>query len=272
MVGTPERARIMITVKTYPELSNKYRETSCVAGIRIDQGAPQHVRLFPVPFRLLEEGAQFAKYAIIEVDVQPHARDRRPESLRPNLDTLKIVEPSIPSSDGWKQRYKHVEPLLAESLCAIKREQQARGTSLGIFRPAEIMDFSLEQAEPWSVTKSALADQPDLFAPDLSRLEWVPYEFRYRFRCADGTCPGHNMHLKDWEAGASYRKFLRKYGEHDVLRKLRQRWYDEIFTPDRAVHFFVGNMAAHPKTFMLLGLFYPRRTTVEYVQDDLFPL
>jgi hypothetical protein len=31
--GKRQRARIMITVKTYPELSNKYRETSCVAGI-----------------------------------------------------------------------------------------------------------------------------------------------------------------------------------------------------------------------------------------------
>lgn len=31
-----------------------------------------------------------------------------------------------------------------------------------------------------------------------------------------------------------------------------------MFKPDRAVHFFVGNIAAHPKTFMLRGLFYPR--------------
>jgi hypothetical protein len=51
---------------------------------------------------------------------------------------------------------------------------------------------------------------------------------------------------------------------------LRERWYDSIFTPDRAVHFFVGNIAAHPKTFMLLGLFYPQRHVIEYVQDDLF--
>lgn len=272
MAGTPERARIMITVKTYPELSNKYRETSCVAGIRLDQGVPQHVRLFPVPFRLLEEGVQFAKYSIIEVDVEPHSRDRRPGSLRPNLDTLKIIEQAIPSSDGWKQRYKHVEPLVAPSLCAIKQEQQERGTSLGIFRPAEVTDFRLVDAQPWTASKAALADQLDLFDNDMSRLEWVPIEFRYRFRCVDDDCPGHRMGLQDWEAGASYRRFLRKYGEQEVMNKLRQRWFDEIFTPDRAVHFFVGNIAAHPKTFMLLGLFYPQRRVVEYVQDDLFSL
>ncbi|GAA1913278.1 hypothetical protein GCM10009837_42470 [Streptomyces durmitorensis] len=45
MAGAWERARILITVKTYPELSTKYRETSCVAGIRLDRGALEHVRL-----------------------------------------------------------------------------------------------------------------------------------------------------------------------------------------------------------------------------------
>jgi hypothetical protein len=78
------------------------------------------------------------------------------------------------------------------------------------------------------------------------------------------------MALKDWEAGASYRKFRRKYGEDAVQEKLRDTWHDRIFTPDRAVHFFVGNIAAHPRTFMLLGLFYPKASVVEYVQDSLF--
>lgn len=100
MVRGWRRARIMITVKTYPELSAKYREASCVAGIRLDQGAPQHVRVFPVPFRLLKEDSQFAKYSIVEVDVQRHHQDRRPESLRPKLETLKVVQEQIGTADG----------------------------------------------------------------------------------------------------------------------------------------------------------------------------
>ncbi|MFE5513869.1 hypothetical protein ACFQ9J_25390 [Streptomyces sp. NPDC056529] len=259
----------MITVKTYPELSSKYRETSCVAGIRLDQGTPQHVRLFPVPFRLLQQEAQFQKYSIVEVDVRPHPKDRRPESLRPNLETLSVVD-HLPTSDGWKQRYAHIEPLVARSLCAIKRDQEANGTSLGVFRPAEITDFRLEAAEPWPAGKAALADQLDLFDQDLRRLDWVPYEFRYRLRCVDDDCPGHRMGLKDWEAGQSYRKFFQKYGERAVLDKLRERWFDRMVTPDKAVHCFVGNIAAHPRTFMLLGLFYPQRHVVDFVQGDLF--
>ncbi|GGY58083.1 hypothetical protein GCM10010385_04060 [Streptomyces geysiriensis] len=267
--GNRQRARIMITVKTYPELSNKYRETSCVAGIRLDQGTPQHVRLFPVPFRLLTEDAQFSKYSIIEVDVEPHGqRDSRPESLRPDLGTLEIVG-EVAAGGDWRERYKYVEPLVAPSLCAIKRDQQKYGTSLGVFRPNDV-SFRLTAAERWSESKAALAGQLDLLEQDLAPLEWVPLEFRYRFRCADAGCPRHDMALKDWEAGASYRKFRRKYGEDAVQEKLRDTWHDRIFTPDRAVHFFVGNIAAHPRTFMLLGLFYPKARVVEYVQDSLF--
>ncbi|MER5871806.1 hypothetical protein [Streptomyces sp. NPDC002044] len=272
MTGTWQRARIMITVKTYPELSTKYRETSCVAGIRLDQGEPQHVRLFPVPFRLLAEEAQFAKYSVVELDVRTHPGDRRPESLRPNLDTLKVLD-RIPPTNGWRHRYAHVEPLVAPSLCAIKRDQETNRTSLGVFRPTEITGFRLAPAEPWPTSKAAMADQMDLLDQDLRCLEWVPLEFRYTFRCADDDCPSHDMALRDWEAGESYRKFLRKYGEADVREKLRERWYERMVTPNRAVHLFVGNIAAHPRTFMLLGLFYPERSVVAGgIQEGLFPL
>ncbi|MER7873199.1 hypothetical protein ABTY63_06480 [Streptomyces solisilvae] len=177
----------------------------------------------------------------------------------------------MPPNDGWTKRYQYVEPLVAPSLCAIKKDREQQGTSLGVFQPAEVT-FRLAPAEAWSASKAALADQLDLFEQDLTPLEWVPLDFRYSFRCADGDCTSHDMGLKDWEAGASYRKFLRKYGDQGVREKLRETWYDRIFTPNRAVHFFVGNIAAHPKTFMLLGLFYPDRKVVQYVQDDLFTL
>lgn len=43
-----------------------------------------------------------------------------------------------------------------------------------------------------------------------------------------------------------------------------------MFNADRAVYFFVGNIAAHPRMFMLLGLFYPDLKVVDFVQDGLF--
>jgi hypothetical protein len=41
----------MITVKTYPNPSETYGETVCVAGVRLDRGRPEWIRLYPVKFR-----------------------------------------------------------------------------------------------------------------------------------------------------------------------------------------------------------------------------
>ncbi|MFC6065961.1 hypothetical protein [Streptomyces ochraceiscleroticus] len=271
MGRTPQRARIMVTVKTYPELSKKYRETSCVAGVRLDDGAPRHVRLFPVPFRLLAQEAQFTKYSIIEVDVERHRHDQRPESLRPRLESLKVLDQLSPA-DGWSRRWEYLRPLVSPSLCAIRREQARHGSSLGLFRLPSTPTLKLADAEPWPASKAALADQLDLLEQDLKPLEWVPVQLRYRFTCSDRYCPGHAMHLKDWEAGESYRKYLHRYGQGLVREKLYERWLTRMFRPDRAVHAFVGNIKAHPHTFMLLGLAYPLRTVAEYAQGDLFAM
>lgn len=63
-----DRERILITVKTYPTLSKKYGETVCTAGVREDG---TWVRLYPIPFRRLDQEQQFKKYDWIECHVLP---------------------------------------------------------------------------------------------------------------------------------------------------------------------------------------------------------
>ena len=53
------RERVLITVKTYPTLSRKYGETVCTAGVRADGS---WMRIYPVPFRRLEEEEQYKKF------------------------------------------------------------------------------------------------------------------------------------------------------------------------------------------------------------------
>lgn len=251
-----QRIRVLITVKAYPQLSEKYKETVCVAGVRMDGARPQHVRLFPVPFRDLERGKQFKKYDIVEVDVTPHAGDSRPESLRPNLSTLAVVG-HIDSRGGWKQRYAWIAPLVAPSLCEIKRRQQADGTSLGVFRPKQVTRFRLEPAAQRSAGLEAMASQINLFDPERRKLEALPYRFTYTFTCEDSGCRGHEMGLIDWEAAAAYLQWRGKYSTGELPKKMHQKWFEEICAPSRDVHFFVGNVHQYPKTFMLLGVFYP---------------
>ena len=76
---------MLVTVKAYPQLSARYGETICVAGVRTDTPGPAWVRLYPVVYRDLHYDLRFAKYQRITLEVSG-ANDPRPESLRPNLD------------------------------------------------------------------------------------------------------------------------------------------------------------------------------------------
>jgi hypothetical protein len=54
------REKILIWAKTYPELSSKYLETVCTAGM-LPSGKP--LRLYPIPYRYLAGGKeQFSLY------------------------------------------------------------------------------------------------------------------------------------------------------------------------------------------------------------------
>jgi hypothetical protein len=71
------RERLLITVKTYPTLSRKYGETVCTPAVRQDG---TWVRIYPVPFRRLDEKEQYRKFDWIECDLVKSRTDPRPES------------------------------------------------------------------------------------------------------------------------------------------------------------------------------------------------
>lgn len=123
-------------VKAYPALSKTYGEVSCIAGVRMSgPGAPEWIRLYPVPFRALDGTQQFRKYQPVLLRAVRHAGDRRPETRRPDRDSIELLGEPIPSRDGWRMRRHFVEPLMSRSMCEILQRQRADGTSLGVFRP-----------------------------------------------------------------------------------------------------------------------------------------
>lgn len=96
------KKRIYILVKTYPVVSDKYSELVCTAGI-LEDGS--WIRLYPVPFRFLEDEKRFPKFSWIEVEVQKRSEDFRPESYSPNLDTLRVEE-KMPVN--WRERKRSI--------------------------------------------------------------------------------------------------------------------------------------------------------------------
>jgi hypothetical protein len=253
-------------VKAYPALSSKYGEVSCIAGVRTDgEGTPAWIRLYPVAFRSLDRDDQFAKYQPIRVPVEAHGSDRRPETRRPDQDSIEILGPRIPTADGWRQRRPFVEPLMAPSMCDIQRRQQRDGTSLGVFKPAEVLDLVFEPvdvdagkqaiARAWAAQPSLLQGLDDSErSRQLKELEVLPWRFKYHYRCADPECRTHTQSVIDWEIAQFYRN-VRKKADWQV--RMRQKWIDEMCGEGHDTAFFVGNQHQHPTAFLVLGVWWP---------------
>ena len=251
---------MLVVVKAYPNPSGKYFESSCVAGIRTDTETPAWVRLYPVPFRMLESNKQFKKYQFLSLQAK-RGSDTRPESLRPNNDTLTPGD-WLDSSKAWSKRKAFVEPLVVESMCEIQRRREVDRTSLGAFRPAAVTDFYWEPADATTTeNKQLLASRQNLFAQDAAPLEILPYRFKYKFKCSNPTCRGgHDMTIVDWEVGQAFRRFRRLYGEIEGLAKMRSKFLDEMCGSGKDTIFFAGNTFLNQNVFLILGVFWPPRT------------
>src|ERR1700722_6885446 len=100
------RAKVLILCKTYPSPSASYVETSCVAAM--EEGG-RLLRLYPVPFRLLEDENQFRKWQWIEADIEKAKDDHRPESHRIRADTIRCLGDPLPTTDSWARRREQLK-------------------------------------------------------------------------------------------------------------------------------------------------------------------
>lgn len=261
------KERVYILVKTYPAISEKYNELVCTAGI-LENGA--WVRLYPIPFRILKEDQKFRKFSWIEVEIERNTKDFRPETYRPNLNSI-CVEPR-PDKVDWKKRneiifkktpvYRNLEKLL--------RDKSEKSTSLAIFKPKRILDLIVKKtSREWDLQKlEALrekAAQLDLFmTPEEVRAEFsvvrkVPYEFSYKLEDEKGKIS--TLMISDWEIGMLYFNCLQRANNNEIeaVKKVKAKYLDIFSTRD--VYLFLGttkayhNLAKNP--FIIIGVYYP---------------
>lgn len=257
-----EKLEVLITVKTYPIPSKKYDELVCTAGVT---GTGDFVRLYPINFRDLPYSQQYKKYQWIRVLAEKHGqRDVRKESYRPACESIEVLGDPIPPRDNWAERAKWVLKKKARSMEALYEQQERDGTSLGIFRPKAITDLSISEDSPdWPPKFLAELRQARLFEyrdKTLVPPRKVPFKFHYHFVCDDPRCRGnHKMMVEDWELGVLFWKLVDKGCSHnDAAQKVRDKFFKELCGPDKDTHFYVGTILAHPRTWVIIGLFYPK--------------
>jgi hypothetical protein len=271
------RERILITVKTYPTLSRKYGETVCTAGVREDGS---WLRIYPVPFRRLDEEEQYRKFDWIECDLVKGRSDPRPETRHPaDMKQLHPVS-HMDTGNNWRERRR----LLLQTAKVHTRLQtliegaKANELSLAVFRPSRIKGFIWEEEErEWNPEKLAemrnRANQGEMFEEEEWRKTFQvipkqPYSFSYQFEDSDGRAS--EMQILDWEVGALYRKCLLRHGgdEKTALEKVRAKYMDQFLKTN--LHFFLGTTQEFhfraPNPWVIIGVFpIPHET-----QGELF--
>ncbi|CPU66437.1 hypothetical protein ACFWE5_04160 [Cellulosimicrobium funkei] len=260
-----ETVTALITVKAYPVIGRKTGESVCVAGVRLDGAQPRWIRLFPVPFRELPKNVQFKKYSIVQLRARrSDGHDRRPESMRPDLSTLRVGG-VITSDRSWRERWDLMEPLVgATSACRLIKAARAQGQvapSLGLVRPTEVLDVVVTDNAAYEPSTGVgdLLDA-DLFGNTLAALEASPFVAKYRYRCAECSGGGHEQSIIDWEAGELSRRLLRDgRTPREARDAIRAKFLQQMAGASKDTHFYLGNQHQNPGTFMVLGVFWPPR-------------
>jgi len=262
------KEKILIAVKTYPTISEKYAELTCTAGFREDGS---WIRLYPVPFRFLEQEKRYKKYQWIEADLAARRKqDPRPESYRvSDIDTIKILG-EIGTARDWEDRRKLIlgNNKVYTNLKELIGLAHQNKLSLAVYKPTEIIEFVAEAVDPeWPKEKIDKVfehlRQENLFqdkdAEDFKFMPKLPYKFSYRFKDQDGTV--RKLMIEDWEVGQLYLNSVKHYGADKAVAKVREMYFDN-FANTKDLYFFLGTTYVHhvrkaKNPFVIIGAFYP---------------
>ena len=67
------------------------------------------------------------------------------------------------------------------------------------------------------------------------------------------------MMIEDWEFGALFWRLVDKGDSHKVAAgKVKEKFLGELCGPDKDTHFFVGTILNYPKSWVVIGVFYPK--------------
>lgn len=269
--------KVLITVKTYPTLSEKYSELVCTAGFREDG---KWIRIYPVPFRKLDYENRFKKWQWIELDLVKNVSDFRPESYRPsNIDNGITLLDEVDTKNNWTKRKELISKNIWINFSDLIAESKSdKKTSLAIIKPKEIIDFVCKPCErEWNSQKIkaiiANSAQGSLFNEEETKYVFkvvrkVPYEFSYIFKTSDGK--KRKLMIEDWELGALYWNCLShaQGDEKQACEKVKEKYFDYMLSRD--LHFLVGTTKQYhnvaPNPFIIIGTFYPPKINSPQLQ------
>ena len=273
-----ETKKVLITVKTYPTISRKYDELVCTAGL-LEDGS--WIRIYPMPFRKLDDENQYKKYQWLEAPLEKNESDVRPESYYvTDINKIKLLN-TVDTSNNWSERRRilfnnqQIYTNLKELISKANRNE----LSLAIFKPQNIVNFIWENTDrEWSKEKMKLLkakakqlsffQTPEEIEKEFSVVPKLPYRFSYEFVDDEGT--KSVLMIEDWEIGMLYWNCLMKCSNNEeiALQMVKNKYFDEFLKKD--LYLFLGTLKQYhgwaKNPFVIVGVFYPPFNQ----QQDLF--
>ncbi len=265
------KAKVLITVKTYPLPSSSYTELVCTAGLL---NGEKWIRIYPVSYRFLNDSSKYPKYSWVELNLVRNTKDFRPESFRPKLgvdEPITVIEKiGTGLAHDWAIRKSFVlKDIFTSMIELIQLAKSPEKKSLATLKPSRIVDLTIEEDErEWKqdwldqLKQLNMFDQP-IIGKQRKVVKKLPYKFSYRF-FSEGDKEPRTMMIEDWEIGALFWNCLTRTGgdEQAALQQVRAKYFDEFIEKD--LYLFVGTTARYhnvaPNPFIIIGVFYPPKT------------
>jgi hypothetical protein len=249
--------KVLITVMTYPHPSQRHQELVCTAGIT-ETG--DWVRLYPIDYRYRPNHQQFKKYQWIKIGLAPRGfgNDDRKESRQPDLDSIQILGEPLSTGSAWAERRAVIDGLPHNTRRGLEALYDEDRTSLGIVRPDEILDLTIEPTErDWKPEWQAVLGQFNLFFGQPKGLTKLPFKFSYVFRCSDTGDKPHTAMIEDWELGVLFLKEVERLGsEQAAAQSVKKKYLDEICGSTKDTRFFMGTVFPY-NTWVVIGVYWP---------------
>jgi hypothetical protein len=142
------KARILVLCKTYPSPSGKHVETSCVAGMEVNG---RLLRLFPIPFRFIEDDKQFKKWQWITARIEKARNDHRAESHKVFIDTILRDGEPISTRAGWRLRRDQIRKMPTfDDFVALDAARVTGGVTLGLLQPSRVLALEITPTDTGS--------------------------------------------------------------------------------------------------------------------------
>ena len=270
---------VLMLVKTYPTPSETYGELVCTAGIQLRDNA--WVRIYPYPFRLMNEDKRFNKGSILRIPLVKAPNDRRPESYKiANVNDVKEVG-YLSTENNWAERMALIKPTALSSVAEFKasmfpKSNEENGRWGPSILPIRVQSgsarLSWKKNDGWNEKQLAKLQKAENFVKDnlfldegikqsFRQLAKVPYEFRLSYKDSSGQ--EHNHLILDWEIPQLYFNVRKKATDDDkALEKVRYKIEESIFSTLNDVYLILGSIHhrfRNSDAVAIDGFVYPKR-------------